>query len=94
MNVLRDLSVILLAAEAFLFTLIPLALFGALVYGVWWLRAHHNLPTWLRQTREYMTLGLSYIELAMDAVTKPVFAVHSAFATLEGWIRALRERGR
>lgn len=92
MNVLRDLSVILLAAEAFLFTLIPLALFGALVYGVWRLRSHENLPTWLRKMREYVTLGLSYVEQAMNALTKPFIAVHTAFATLEGWIRALRER--
>ncbi len=94
MNVLRDLSVILLAAEAFLFALIPLALFGALVYGVWWLRRHRNLPTWLSKTRGYLTLGLSYVERVMDALAKPVIAAHSAFATLDGWLGAVRERER
>ena len=92
MNVLRDLSVILLAAEAFVFILIPLALFGGLVYGVWWLLRHQNLPTWLRVAREYLMTGLSYVELAMEAVTKPVFAVHGAFTTVETWIRAITGR--
>jgi hypothetical protein len=92
MHVLRDLSVILLAAEAFVFALIPLALFGALVYGVWWLRMHEHMPTWLSKTRGYVMLGLSYVEQAMDAVARPVMAVHSAFATVEGWLSALRSR--
>ena len=92
MNILRDISVILLAAEAFILVLIPLALSGALVYGVWQLRSHRNLPTWLRTVREYLLLGLSYVELAMDAVTKPVIAAHAASARLEGWVRALRGR--
>lgn len=89
MNVLRDISVILLAAEAFLFTLIPLAIFGALVYGVWRLRSHRNLPTWLRKGREYLMLGLSYVETAMGVLSRPVIAVHTSFATLGAWIRAL-----
>lgn len=90
MNILRDVSVILLAVEAFILILIPLALSGALVYGVWRLRSHRNLPTWLRKTREYLLLGLSYVERAMDAVVKPVIAAHAASARLEGWMRALR----
>ena len=93
MSILRDISVIILSAGAFVFTLIPLALSGAVVYGVWRLRKHGNLPTWLRKTREYVTLGLSYVDLAMDAVTRPVFAVHTAFAKVAGWIRVLTKRG-
>ena len=92
MNVLRDLSVILLAAEAFVLILIPLALFGGLVYGVWRLLRHGNLPTWLRMAREYLMMGLSYVEMAMGAVTKPVFAVHGAFATVKAWIRGITAR--
>jgi len=95
MNVLRDISVILLAAEAFLFALIPLAFFGALVYGVWWLRMHRNMPSWLTALRTYLGLGLSYVETGMDALAKPVIAVHKAAATVEGWGRALSgPRGR
>jgi hypothetical protein len=89
MNVLRDLSVILLAAEAFILVLIPLALFGGLVYGLWMLLKHRNLPTWLQMAREYVMTGLSYVELAMEAVTKPVFAVHAGFATVGAWIHAI-----
>jgi hypothetical protein len=92
MHVIRDLSVILLAAQVFVLTLIPLALFGGLVYGVWRLLQHGNLPTWLRIARSYLMTGLSYVELAMKAVTKPVFAVQSASATAEAWIRALMAR--
>jgi len=89
MNVLRDISVILLAAEAFIFALIPLALFGALVYGVWRLRRHRNLPTWLRRGRDYVTLGLTYIEKALGMLTKPVIVAHTAFAIMGAWIGAV-----
>ncbi len=93
MNVLRDGAVILLAVEAFFCALVPLALSGAVVYGVWRLRRHRNLPTWLRTAREYVSLGLSYVDLAMEGVTKPIFAVNRAFATVQGWIRVLIRRG-
>jgi hypothetical protein len=92
-SILRDISVIILAAGVFIFTLIPLALFGAVTYGVWQLRRHRNLPTWLRTAREYLTLGLSYVDLAMEVVTRPVFAVHAAFARVAGWIGVLTKRG-
>lgn len=93
MSILRDISVIILSAGAFIFTLIPLALFGAVTYGVWRLRRHQNLPTWLRTAGEYLTLGLSYVDLAMDVVTKPVFVVNTAVARVTGWIRVLTKRG-
>ena len=89
MGVLRDLAVILLAVQAFVFMLVPLALFGALVYGVWTLQRHRNLPTWLRVGREYLLMGLSTINLAMEAVARPVFKVREAAANVEGWIDAL-----
>ncbi|MGD2105927.1 MAG: hypothetical protein PVJ55_12525 [Anaerolineae bacterium] len=92
MNVIRDISVILLAAEAFLFALIPLALFGVIVYGVWRLMRPQHLPTWLRTARCYVTMGLSYVESAMRAVVRPVMAAHKAGAALGGWIRAARGR--
>ncbi|MFW6115723.1 MAG: hypothetical protein ACOC7Y_01540 [Chloroflexota bacterium] len=93
MNVLRDAAMILLAAEAFFCALMPLALSGGVVYGVWRLRRHRNLPTWLRIGREYVVLGLSYVELAMDGATKPIFAVNRALATVRGWIRFVTRRG-
>jgi hypothetical protein len=92
MNVLRDLSAILLAAEVFVLILVPLALFGGLVYGLAWLLQHQNLPTWLRMGREYFVTGLSYVEVAMEAVAKPVFVVHGAVSTAKAWIRGITGR--
>lgn len=93
LHILRDVSVILLAVEAFICTLIPLALSAAVVYGVWWLRRYRNLPTWLRTGREYTITGLSYVELAMEHVTKPIFAINRLFATVGAWIGILTRRG-
>ena len=92
MSIVRDTAVILLAAEAFLFALVPLALFAALVYGVWRLRLHPNMPTWLRKAREYLLLGLSYVDRAMDMASKPVVVVHRTAARLEGSARGLQGR--
>lgn len=93
MHILRDISVIILSAGAFMFTLIPLALSGAVVYGVWRLLRHENLPSWLRRGRELLMQGLSMVEQAMDVVTRPIFAMHTAFATVGGWIRFVTRRG-
>ncbi len=91
--ILRDVSVILLAGQAFLCTLVPLALSAGVVCGVWWLRRRQNLPAWLRTGREYLNTGLSYVDLAMAGVTKPIFAVNKAFATVRAWIRVITRRG-
>lgn len=50
MAVLRDVALILLALEAFALALIPLALLGALVYGLSWLQRREHLPAWLKVT--------------------------------------------
>jgi len=89
MGVLRDISVILLAFLTFVVMLVPLVVFGGLTYGVWTLLRHRNLPTWLRVGREYLLMGLSTINLAMEAVARPVFKVREAAANVEGWIQAL-----
>ncbi len=93
MNVLRDLSVILLTIEAFVLALIPLALFGGLVYVMWNLLRHDNLPTWLRLARKYLNLGLSSVESAMGVIVKPILVVHSVLATVQTWLSALTKRG-
>ncbi len=94
MNVLRDLSLILLASGTFIFTLIPLALFGGLAYGMWWLLKHENLPSWLYMIHEYVSLGLSYVERAMQALVKPVMRVHTTLANIQGWLEYLRMKNR
>ncbi len=93
MSMLRDISVIILAAGAFVFTLIPLVVSGAVVYGVWRLLRHRNLPTWLLKGREVVTAGLSYVEVGMDAVSRPIFAVQTALATVRGLVHGLTKEG-
>ena len=86
MNTLRDLALIVLAAEAFIAALVPLALAGGLVYGMWWLMRPDHLPAWMRLAQAYLALGLAYVELAASMLARPVFAVHSALATVRGWL--------
>ncbi len=86
MNWIRDLALILLAVEAFIVALVPLALCGGLVYGMWWLQRHENLPSWLQLMRSYLSLIQSYVELAMQMVVRPILQVHAALATVQGWL--------
>ena len=88
MTLLRDLSLIFLAIEAFVMALVPLMLFGGLVYGLWWLQRHENLPSWLKVAQAYLALGHAYVELAMRAIVRPILLVHSALATVQGWLGA------
>ena len=89
MNWIRNLALILLAAEAFVGALVPLVLFGGLVYGMWWLQRHENLPTWLQLIRAYVSLAQSYVELAMQIVVKPVVRVNDTLATAQGWLNGI-----
>ncbi|RLC78099.1 MAG: hypothetical protein DRI81_07385 [Chloroflexi bacterium] len=89
MIVLSNLSLILLAAEAFILALVPLTLCGGLVYGLWWLQRRENLPSWLRLAQAYLELGRAYVEAAMAAVVKPILLLHSAAATVQNWLDAI-----
>jgi hypothetical protein len=91
MNLLRDFSLILLAAEAFVLALVPLMLLGGLVYGLWWLQRHENLPSWLKLAQAYLALGRAYVELAMRAVVGPIMLAHSILATVQRWLGAIVE---
>lgn len=93
MNGLRNLAVILLAAEGFVVLLLPLALFGGLVYGSRQLLKHENLPSWLKVTRWYVELGHSYVELAMRTVVAPFLMIHSVLAKAQAWFGAARRGG-
>lgn len=85
MAVLRDLSIILIAVEAFFIALMPIVVFGGLVYGLWWLQRHENLPSWLKLAQAYTSLGQAYVELAMAAIARPFLFVHSALAMVQRW---------
>jgi hypothetical protein len=89
MNWIRDCALILLAVEAFIAAMVPLALCGGLVYGLWWLQRHENLPSWLRVAQAYLALGQAYVELAMQIVVRPIWKVHATLATIQGWTRGI-----
>ena len=93
MSVLRDVSVILLAVEAFVLVFVPLAIFGGLVYGLWWLRRHENLPSWLKIMRAFFDRACQVIETGMSTVVRPIFAIHSAVATVKGWLKVINRTG-
>jgi hypothetical protein len=93
MAVIRDLALILLAAEAFVVALVPLALVGALVYGLGWLLRRDHLPAWIKVVQAYFALGRAYVELAMAAIVKPILAIHSILAHIRGWFGAIVKMG-
>jgi len=94
MTTLRDLSLILLAVGAFIMALVPLALLGGGVYGLWQLQRHENLPSWLKVAQAYLALSRAYVELVMGAVVRPILRVHSILATVQQCIRAVRHSER
>lgn len=93
MAVIRDIALILLAVEAFVVALIPLALVGALVYGTGWLLRRDHMPAWLKVVQAYFALGRGYIELALAAIVKPILVIHSVLAHVQGWMNALVKTG-
>jgi hypothetical protein len=93
MAILRDLSIILIALEAFIFALVPLVVLGALVYGVSWLRRHENLPHWLKMARAYESLGQAYVELAAAYIVRPFFFFHSVMARVQRWLVLIVKTG-
>jgi hypothetical protein len=86
MAILRDLSIILIAIEAFFIALMPIVVLGAAIYGMGWLQKHENLPRWLKMAQAYESLGLAYVELAMAYVVRPFLFVHSALAAVQRWL--------
>jgi hypothetical protein len=93
MSLLRDLSLILLAVEAFALALVPVVLLGGLVYGLWRLQRHENLPTWLGVAHSYLKLALAYVELAMATAIRPIVLIHSIQSKIVGWLGALAKLG-
>jgi hypothetical protein len=93
MAILRDLSVILIAIEAFIIALVPIVVLGALIYGVGWLRRHENLPHWLKMVRAYESLGQAYVELAATYIVRPFLFVHSGLATVQRWLTLIVKTG-
>lgn len=93
MPIVRDLSLILLAAVGFVAALVPVVLLGGLVYGAWWLQRHENLPSWLKVAHAYLDLARAYVELAMEVVVRPVLLVHTAIVTIQAWLGSVGSVG-
>ena len=93
MRVLRDASIILLAVEAVVLVFVPMAIFGGLVYGLWWLRRHENLPSWLKIMRAYFDRACEVTEMGMSVIVRPIYAIHSAVATVQGWLKVINRTG-
>jgi hypothetical protein len=83
---LRDLSIILIAIEAFFLALAPVVILGASIYGLGWLQRHENLPRWLKVAQAYESLGQAYVELAMAYIVRPLMFVHSSVAMVQRWL--------
>ncbi len=93
MAIIRDLAIILLAVEAFIVVLIPLACVGGLVYGMGWLLRRDHLPAWIQVAQAYLALGRAYVELAMAAIVKPILMLHSVLAHVRGLLSAIAKTG-
>jgi uncharacterized membrane protein len=86
MAVLRDLSIILIAIEAFFLALAPVMILGAAIYGLGWLQRHENLPRWLKMAQTYESLGQAYVELAAAYIVRPFVFALSTLATVQRWL--------
>ena len=93
MNWMRDVALILLAVELFVIALIPTLLCGGLVYGLWWLRRHDNMPRWLKLAQAYLALVQAYVELALGLLVRPILALNSALATAQSWLSVIAKPG-
>ena len=93
MGVVRDLAAILLAVEVFVMGLVPLAMAGGLVYGMFRLLKRTNLPRWLRLGRGYVDAALRQVNRAMAAAVRPFMWMDATRSGVQGWLRALTGLG-
>jgi len=80
-------ATMLLACESFILLLIPVAIFGAGVYGVRSLR--RKLPPVFAQARRYVALFKSYAERGCTSVVAPLMAAHARAAQVRALGRGL-----
>jgi hypothetical protein len=94
MSVLRDVSLILLALEGAAFTLVILALLGAINYGLIRFRWWHTIPGWFALAWGYLRRGQQIIGRICRLLTAPIFAVYVFQAKLSARARGLADLGR
>lgn len=91
MSILRDLSVILLAFEAFLIALVPLILLAAVNYFAIRFRWWQVLPRYAAVGRYYLFRGQQIVMDVGKAVRAPIVAVAKAQARVAAMVDELTE---
>lgn len=67
--------------------LVFMALFGGLVYGMFWLQRRDHLPCWMRVGQAYVGLGLAYVQWIMAQILRPIFWINRQQAAAQPWLR-------
>lgn len=86
----RDLAVVLLALEAFVFSLIPAALLYLAVRGMAWVLK--QLRTLAPKVQSYFCKAAQMADQASGRVAAPIIAVNTASAQLNRWLSSLSPR--
>jgi len=89
MSILRDVSLILLALEGVVFTLLALAALAAINYGLVRFRWWHTIPRWFGLLRGYLAIGQRWVEQACRIAVTPIMTVAAAVAAVSGGARVL-----
>jgi hypothetical protein len=76
-----EISTIFLIVPVLIASIIPLALFAALAYGVTKLLG--IIPPYAHLVQDYFEKGLYYVKLGADKLTEPVLKAHSGLAVVD-----------
>ena len=83
----RDLSVVLLAIEAFMISLVPAVMLFFCVRGISWLLK--QLRAYAPKVQDYFRQGAQIAEDVSQKIAAPFFAVGAAAAQVRRWRAAL-----
>jgi hypothetical protein len=84
---LRDLSIILLAIEAFIIGLVPAVLFFFMIKGVLWL--NRKLPVAGSVVRGYFRKAERSTKVASERIAAPFITAGATTARIKRWQRSL-----
>ncbi|PKO21743.1 MAG: hypothetical protein CVU38_12970 [Chloroflexi bacterium HGW-Chloroflexi-1] len=83
----RDLSIVLLAIEAFIISLAPAVLFYLCVRGISWVL--EQIRTYAPQVQGYFRQGAEIAENVSQKIAAPFVAISAAAAQVRRWRSAL-----
>lgn len=92
MGTARDIALIFLSIQALVVALVPLAIFGALAYGVFKLIGLTR--TYLRKAQVYAQQAQYAVERASRAVAEPFIKAHAAWNAASAVLQSLNRRVR